>query len=390
MKSFKKIISGVTALALACGLSLSASAELKEGDSKAYKGTGYLAKCEVVSVKDGKSTVKVTLKNTSKKTINHWAVGFDSSFFGKIEDVKYGRLFTPGEKYNNVIRDCGTNGTVASNQCVSFSFTMLDWENCSELPERIRVYSDINKSNTVEELNNAAKMCYYAVIIDVMTYGGDLGYTIYDCFENGALANSNSKGGMKTGFNYKYKAYGDNVINMIASQYARGDISVYVGRREFDKGHDFFVQVRDNKTGKVGQYPRPTDGTAEWGTFDLDAPLQADFSESQLDIAASEAYGCVVDYLCDLVSEGHDYQSVLEKCNFQAISDKGLKIDMKASLSECDKLINDELKYNYEGISVYVSEITYDDGFKFSVQTKDPATGKTGQYSDQESIKCYG
>ncbi|SFD08187.1 hypothetical protein [Ruminococcus albus] len=390
MKNFKRIISGVTALALACGLSLNASAELKEGDSKAYRGTGYLAKCEVVSVKDDKSTVKVTLKNTSKKTINHWAVGFDGGFFGKIEDVKYGRLFTPGERYNNVIRDCGTNGSVAPNQCVSFSFTMLDWENRSELPERIRVYSDINKSNTVDELNTAAKICYNFVIIDVMTYGGDQGYTIYDCFENGALANSNSKGGMKTGFNYKYKAYGDYVINMIASQYARGDISVYVDRREFESGFDFFVQVRDNKTGKVGQYPRPTDGTAEWGTFDLDAPLQADFSESQLDIAASEAYGCVVNYICNLVSEGHDYQSVLEKCNFQAISKEGLKIDMKASLSECDKLINDELKYNYEGISVYVSEITYDDGFKFSVQTKDPATGKTGQYSDQESIKCYG
>ena len=377
MKSFKKIISGVTALALACGLSLSASAELKAGDYKAYKGAGYMAKCEVVSVKDGKSTVKVTLKNTSKKTINHWAVGFDSSFFGKIEDVKYGRLFTPGEKYNNVIRDCGTNGTVAPNQCVSFSFTMLDWENCSELPERIRVYSDINKSNTVEELNNAAKMCYYAVIIDVMTYGGDLGYTIYDCFENGALANSNSKGGMKTGFNYKYKAKGDSAINMAASQYARGDISVYVGRTEIDDEDSCFVQVRDNKTGKVGQYPRPTDGTAEWGTFDLDAPAQANFSDLQLSAAAKVERECVQDYLYELMSEGQDYQSIFENGSSLAISDEGLKIDMKASYDGLDKVINDRLKFDFEGMIVNVGEIPSDDKFIFSVQTKDPKTGET-------------
>ena len=50
MKIIKKIILGVTALALACGLSLSASAELYEGDSRAYKGVGYIAKYEVVSV----------------------------------------------------------------------------------------------------------------------------------------------------------------------------------------------------------------------------------------------------------------------------------------------------------------------------------------------------
>ena len=187
-----------------------------------------MAKCEVVSVKDGKSTVKVTLKNTSKKTINHWAVGFDRSFFGKIEDVKYGRLFTPGEKYNNVIRDCGTNGTVAPNQCVSFSFTMLDWENCSELPERIRVYSDINKSNTVDELNTAARECYHSAMYCIGGYI-NAACTVDTCFGFGLFENSNSKDGMKTGFNYKYKAKGDSAINMAASQYARGDISVYVG-----------------------------------------------------------------------------------------------------------------------------------------------------------------
>ncbi|MCR5540556.1 MAG: hypothetical protein K6F71_07040 [Ruminococcus sp.] len=378
MNIIKKIMSGATALTLACGLSLTASAELKAGDYKAYKGTGYMAKYEVLSVKDGKTTVKVTLKNTSKKTINHWAVGFDSSFFGKIEDVKYGRLFTPGELHNNVIRDCGTNGSVVPNECVSFSFIINDPINLSNLPERIKVYSDINKSNTVEELNNAAEICYYTVIIDVMTYGGDLGYTIYDCFENGALANSNSKGGMKTGFNYKYKAYGDNAINIIASQYARGDISVYVGRREFDNGHDFFVQVRDNKTGKVGQYPRPTDGTAEWGTFDLDAPAQANFSDLQLSAAAKVERECVQDYLYELMSEGQDYQSIFENGSSRATSDEGLKIDMKASYDGLDKVINDRLKFDCEGMIVYVGKIPSDDKFIFSVKTKDPKTGETG------------
>jgi hypothetical protein len=369
-------MSGATALTLACGLSLSASAELKAGDYKAYKGAGYMAKCEVVSVKDGKSTVKVTLKNTSKKTINHWAVGFDNSFFGKIEDVKYGRLFTPGEKYNNVIRDCGTNGTVAPNQCVSFSFTMLDWENCSELPERIRVYSDINKSNTVDELNTAARECYHSAMYCIGGYI-NAACTVDTCFGFGLFENSNSKDGMKTGFNYKYKAKGDSAINMAASQYARGDISVYVGRTEIDDEDSCFVQVRDNKTGKVGQFPHPTDGTAEWGTFDLNAPLQVNYKDFQLSAAAKAATECVENYLYELMYEGQDYQSILENGSSQATSEEGLKIDMKASYDGLDKVINDRLKFDCEGMIVNVGEIPFDDKFIFSVQTKDPKTGET-------------
>ena len=92
MKNNKKIISGLTALALTCGLALPASASLNTGDSRAYRGTGYLAKYEVLSVKDGYTTVKISLKNTSKKTINNWAVGFDHE--GELQNVKYGRLFT--------------------------------------------------------------------------------------------------------------------------------------------------------------------------------------------------------------------------------------------------------------------------------------------------------
>ncbi|MBP5268289.1 MAG: hypothetical protein J6Z29_06925, partial [Ruminococcus sp.] len=105
---------------------------LNKGDSRAYRGTGYLAKYEVLSVKDGYTTVQITLKNTSKKTINPWAVGFDHE--GEIQNVKYGRLFTENYSYvgyslwneKSVIRNSSTNGTVAPNECVSFTFTMTD------------------------------------------------------------------------------------------------------------------------------------------------------------------------------------------------------------------------------------------------------------------------
>ena len=376
MKSFKKIISGVTALALACGLSLSASAELKAGDYKAYKGAGYMAKCEVVSVKDGKSTVKVTLKNTSKKTINHWAVGFEGYYYA-IEDIKYGSLFTPEYPYNTVIRDCGTNGTVAPNQCVSFSFTMQESYAFHNLPERLKIYSDINKSNTVDELNTAARECYHSAMYCIGGYI-NAACTVDTCFGFGLFENSNSKDGMKTGFNYKYKAKGDSAINMAASQYARGNISVYVGRTEIDGKDSCFVQVRDNKTGKVGQFPHPTDGTAEWGTFDLDAPAQANFSDLQLSAAAKVERECVQDYLYELMSEGQDYQSIFEHGSSRATSDEGLKIDMKASYDGLDKVINDRLKFDCEGMIVYVGKIPSDDKFIFSVKTKDPKTGETG------------
>ena len=165
---------------------------------------------------------------------------------------------------------------------------------------------------------------------------------------------------------------------------------VYVGRTEINGEKIYFFQVKDNRTGKVGQYPHPTDGTAEWGKLDLDAPLyNTNYSESNLDLAASDAHNCVEDYLN---AEGLDYQSLLESDDFQAASEDGLKIDMKASLTGCDKLINDKLKFNYEGMVVYVSKMPSDYYSHshlvtdFFVKTEDPATGKTGQDPQPELV----
>lgn len=387
MNFIKKIMSGVTALALACGLSLTASAELKAGDSKAYKGTGYLAKYEVVSVKDGKSTVKVTLKNTTKKKINNWAVRFVN--YGNIESVKNGKLFSPDYWMFRIIKDDGTNGSVAPNECVSFSFTMTDPGNSSNVPVGITVYSDLDKSNSVKDLNKTAFACYNGIDQILNDYKAK-GVSFDECFKNGVFANLNSKDGMKTGFNYKYRSETDREINALASMFSRGNISVYVGRTEIDGEDTYFVQVKDNRTGKVGQYPHPTDGTAEWGKLDLDAPLyNKNYSESNLDLAASDAHNCVEDYLN---AEGLDYQSLLENDDFQAASKEGLKIDVKASLTGCDKIINDSLKFNYEGMIVYVSKMPSDYYSHshlvtdFFVKTEDPATGKTGQYPQPELV----
>ena len=385
MTKIKKIFSGITALTLAltcgCGLSMSASAELKVGDSKAYKGTGYLAKYEVLSIdRQGKTTVKVTLKNTSKKKINNWAVGFDEDYW-RVEDVKNGRLFNTEYSYNTVIRDSGTNGSVAPNECVSFSLTMSD--NYYDLPERLKVYSDINKSNTVDELNTAARNCYN-VIAELLADEETLGTPIEKCFEDGLFANSNSNGGMKTGFNYKYKETGDNVINATASQYARGNISVYVGRTTYDDEKGVFVQVKDNKTGMVGQFPRSTNGTAKWGTFDLNAPVYAkDFNYIELNDAAKDAYNTVAEYMADLETQGLDFKGIFENGSFpNAHTKDGLLIDFTASLTDCDKLINDELKCYNNGMIVYVGTNSIDDyGYpNFFVQAKDPKTGMVGQY----------
>ena len=382
MNKIKRILSGITALALSCGLAITASAELKTGDYRAYKGAGYMAKYEVLSVKDGKTTVKVTLKNTSKKTINNWAVRLGD--YGKIESVKNGRQFTPDWYSIHVIKDDGTNGRVAPNQCVSFSYTISDPDNKNTISDSIKVYSDLDKSNTVKSLNTTAFACYNGIDQILNDYKAK-GISLDECFKNGVLANLNSKDGMKTGFNYRYKSEVDREMNAVASMFARGNISVYVGRTEIDGKDTYFVQVKDNRTGKVGQYPRWTDGTAEWGIFDLDAPLyNKNYSESNLNSAARNAHESVEDYLN---AEGLDYQSLLENDDFQAASKEGLKIDVKASLTGCDKLINDSLKFNYEGMIVYVSKMPSDyyrqDHYlvtDFFVQTEDPATGKTGQY----------
>lgn len=387
MTKIKKIISGITALAITCGLSLPASAVLNKGDSRAYRGTGYLAKYEVLSVKDGYTTVQISLKNTSKKTINNWAVGFEHE--GRILSLKGGRIFDTNYLYNsgyaygyNVIRDCGTNGTVAPNECVSFSFTMTDENGYNELPERLKVYSDVDKSNTVDGLNKAASECYKAVNEIFWAYECE-GLSLEDCFKNGEFTKANSKDGMKTGFNYKYTAKGDSEINIAASQFARGNISVYVGRTTTNGEEHAFVQIKDNKTGKIGQWPRPTNGTAEWGTFDPDSPIYTNYSTDDVNHAAKEAYNAVAEYLCDLETIGYDFMGSFENGGFpNAHTIDGLAIDFTASLTEGDKAINDWLKYDYDGMIVYVGKTGTDDyGHpEFFVQTKDPKTGKIGQY----------
>ncbi|SEL17222.1 hypothetical protein [Ruminococcus albus] len=387
MKNNKKIISGLTALALACGLALPASASLNTGDSRAYRGTGYLAKYEVLSVKDGYTTVKISLKNTSKKTINNWAVGFEHE--GRIQSVKNGRLFDTNNWYNsgypcgyNVIRNSSTNGTVAPNEYVSFSFTMTDENGYNELPERLKVYSDVDKSNTVDGLNKAAKECFAAVDVVFRDYEYE-GLSLEDCFKNGEFAKANSKDGMKTGFNYKYTAKGDNEVNIEASKYARGNISVYVGKTKINGEDSAFVQVRDNKTGKVGQWPRPSDGTVTWGTFDPDSPIYTNYSVEDLNSAAKDAYDDVAEYIADLETMGLDYKGCFENGGFpNAHTQDGLKIDYNSSFTEGDKAINDWLKFMYDGMIVYVGK-TGIDAYgqpEFFVQAKDPKTGKIGQY----------
>ena len=387
MTKIKKIISGVTALALTCGLSMTASASLNKGDSRAYRGAGYLAKYEVLSVKEGLTTVQITLKNTSKKKINNWAVGFEHE--GRILSIKNGRIFDTNYLYNsgyaygyNVIRDCGTNGTVAPNECVSFSFTMTDENGYNELPERLKVYSDVDKSNTVDGLNKAARYCFEVADEVFKDYECE-GLSLEDCFKNGEFAKANSKGGMKTGFNYKYTAKGDKAVNIEASQYARGNISVYVGKTKINGEDSAFVQVRDNKTGKVGQYPHYSDGTVTWGTFDPDSPIYTNFSVEDLNRAAKYAYNGVAEYLCDLETQGLDYEGSFENGGFpNAHTQDGLKIDYNSSFTEGDEFINYVLEYGYDGMIVYVGKTGTDDyGHpEFFVQTKDPKTGKIGQY----------
>ncbi|ADU23240.1 hypothetical protein [Ruminococcus albus] len=387
MNKIKRILSGVTALALTCGLSLPASAVLNKGDSRAYRGTGYLAKYEVLSAKDGYTTVQITLKNTSKKTINNWAVGFEHE--GRILSLKNGRIFDTNYLYNsgyaygyNVIRDSGTNGKVAPNECVSFTFTMTDENGYNELPERLKVYSDVDKSNTVDGLNKAASECYKAVNEIFWAYECE-GLSLEDCFKNGEFTKANSKDGMKTGFNYKYTAKGDNEVNIEASKYARGNISVYVGRTTTNGEEHAFVQVKDNKTGKIGQWPRPTNGTAEWGSFDPNSPIYTNYSTDDVNHAAKEAYNAVAEYLCDLETQGLDYEGSFENGGFpNAHTQDGLKIDYNSSFTEGERYINDELKFMYDGMIVYVGK-TGIDAYghpEFFVQAKDPKTGKIGQY----------
>ncbi|EXM40107.1 hypothetical protein RASY3_05815 [Ruminococcus albus SY3] len=386
MTKIKKIISGITALAITCGLSLPASAVLNKGDSRAYRGTGYLAKYEVLSVKDGYTTVQITLKNTSKKTINNWAVGFEHE--GRILSLKNGRIFDTNYLYNsgyaygyNVIRDSGTNGKVAPNECVSFSFTMTDENGYNELPERLKVYSDVDKSNTVDGLNKAASECYKAVNEIFWAYECE-GLSLEDCFKNGEFTKANSKDGMKTGFNYKYTAKGDSEINIAASQFARGNISVYVGRTTTNGEEHAFVQIKDNKTGKIGQYPHPAQGTVTWGTFDLNAPIYTNYSVDDVNRAAKWAYNAVAEYIADLETVGEDFMGSFENGGFlYAHSNEGLKIDFSGSLAEGDQAINEEMKLYYDGIIVYAGKKTSSDGeFEFFVQAKDPETGKIGQY----------
>ncbi|SFC35417.1 hypothetical protein [Ruminococcus albus] len=180
-----------------------------------------------------------------------------------------------------------------------------------------------------------------------------------------------------------HTAKGDKAVNIEASQYARGNISVYVGKTKINGEDSAFIQVRDNKTGKVGQFPHPSNGNVTWGTFDPDSPICTNYSTEDVNRAAKFAYNEVAEYIADLETMGLDYKGCFENGGFpNAHTQDGLKIDCNSSLTEGDKAINDWLKFYYDGMIVYVGTNGTDAyGYpEFFVQAKDPKTGKTGQY----------
>ena len=352
MKKFSKLVSGITALSLAWCLSLTASAELHTGDKMSYKGTGFRARYEVTSSENGVSTVKVTLMNTGRQKIGGWAVKFEN--FGDIQGVKACRMFS-SDGVNSILMNSSTNGSVAPNKTVSFSYTVSDKYGDCEFPERIKVYSDIDRSNSVDDLNLAAKECYNAAC-DALVDNEVAGISVDASFREGLFAKSNSKDGMRTGFNYRYAAAGDNKVNIAASQYSRGSVCVYTGRTTVNGEETVFVQVKDLRTGRIGQYPHPTNGTAEWGTLDLSSPVTKVYSQKEVDSAAKSAYNVVMGYLSEVeANEGMSASECYSSGAFaESSSTAGLKLDPKAVYDGCDKHINDVLKYEYEGMTINV------------------------------------
>ena len=182
---------------------------------------------------------------------------------------------------------------------------------------------------------------------------------------------------MEIGFDKAYTSEGDSAVNDVLSTETDGRVSVYLGILEVNGSPIEFVQVRDNDSGLIGQFPCAI-GVSEvnsvrWTEFYLSDGSAVVNDMLTVNSAAKSAYNLLAEMMADGEINGMTPEQVFEQGIFErANSPEGLATGLNISpTAEGDVYMNELMMYNYSHIAVYVG-LTEDGGeAQFFAQVKD-------------------
>ena len=242
----------------------------------------------------------------------------------------------------------------------------------------------------LDDLNKAAKYAFN-MAAEFLADNETQGIPLNECFESGAFGALNTADGLPIAFGGSHENEFERMVNRELAQYFDGALTVYVGRIGDE---NFFVQVRDEKSSLIGQYPvKATEAQAsevKWTEFFDFEPEPANFDLKALNSIAKTAYNSAAEYIADMECEnGTDMITTVTGGGFpQAYSAEGLTVSRRASAEKGDKNINEELKWNYEGVIVHVD---IDTAGELTVSAENPDGGVVGYYPvrSQSSQSAY-
>ena len=233
----------------------------------------------------------------------------------------------------------------------------------------------------LDDLNKAAKYAFN-MAAEFLADNETQGIPFNECFESGAFGVLNTADGLPIAFGGSHENEFERIVNRELAQYFDGALTVYVGRIDDE---DFFVQVRDEKSGLIGQYPaKATEAQAsevKWTEFFEFEPEPANYDLNALNSIAKTAYNSAAEYIAEMECEnGTDMITTVTGGGFpQAYSAEGLTVSRRASAEKGDAEISTAIVQN--GVSdIVIVHVDIDAAGELTVSAENPDGGVVGYY----------
>ena len=294
------------------------------------------------------------------------------------------------------LASCDKSSDTDKDESTEKTTTAVTKQENSAVDDKTESKADENSAQGlgVKSLNGYAKIVYNAAVTHLCDKEAE-GKNIGDVFDGGDFSASNSSEGMTFSAGNTPDGAGDKMIYEALTDCAKGDITIYVSSAKDYDLSGFFVQVRDNVSGRIGQYPNPIGrgDKAEWTEFYGDMPVNgsatSDTEMTELDVmndAAKYLHSKYTEYLLDCAIDGKDIDDVYKKGTFAiSNSDTGLKTgDGSLKKGDGDILLEKSLApFCGDGFWIYVSRAEdHNDMSDVYVHVMDKENGIIGQYPD--------
>ena len=235
-----------------------------------------------------------------------------------------------------------------------------------------------------KELNGMAKYADKYLEEYLSARQADDGSTPLQCFENGEFAGSAAEYGIVLGKDESFEGKFDSYINEKLMHDYTGEYSLYISAPENDDLDGLFIQVKNNITGRVGQYPAPVmPGTlCRWmERYELNEDteyLSFEYSYDDLMQAAETAYN-------RFISETRSYEEWELQVQNDFYSEEGFFVKPAGTLErDGDTKLSNELCPNYIGAHVTVG---YDYNDEPYAEVTNGEGGDIARYPEEEKLE---